>query len=168
MITAVSVPDGGPEREALKAQRRLARGRLAARWGEHMQDRALEWFSAGTMLWWSFALALPGSLLSQPNFAAFHEFGITEGMWCWIFGIVGGGRAAALYINGRWPKGPYVRMVGALFGAVTWAQISVMLTQGSVAAYHQLSTGTGVYTLLSLADLFAIYRATRDARYYAR
>ena len=76
-------------------------------------------------------LALPGDLLSQPGFVALHRFGMTESVWSFLFAFVGGARLVALYINGRRPRSPHIRMVGALFGAVSWIQVSVLLYEAA-------------------------------------
>lgn len=111
----------------------------------HCQDRALEWFSAMVMLGWSVVLALPGGPLNGPQFAAFARYGVSETWWAATFGAFGSGRMVALYINGRWPKGPYVRMAGSLFGAVSWAQVSWLLLEGSMINAGIVNPGTAVY-----------------------
>jgi hypothetical protein len=136
-------------------------------YNDRVGDRALEWFSALVMVAWSVLLAFPGDTLSMPSFAEFHHFGMTETLWASGFGSIGMARLAALYINGRWPKTPHVRMIGAMFGVVAWGQVAFMLTEGNLAAYGKVPTGAGTYGLLALADLFSIYRAAYDARYHA-
>ena len=131
-----------------------------------MRDRALEWFSALVMLSWSATLALPGDTLAGESFAAFRRLGMTEIAWAWAFGVAGSARVAALYINGRWPTTPLIRMAGALFGALSWAQIAWLIAAGALIKAGAASTGIGVYALLALADLFSIFRAAYDARYY--
>jgi hypothetical protein len=133
----------------------------------HMQDRALEWFSAFVMLSWGLVLALPGDSLAGQNFYAFRRYGMTEDLWAWIFGAVGSARIIALYINGRWPRTPHIRMLGALFGAVSWGQVAWLITESTLAT-GVASTGIPVYAMLALADLFSIFRSAFDARYYRR
>jgi hypothetical protein len=131
----------------------------------HCQDRALEWFSAIVMIAWGITLAWPGDTLDGDAFTAFRRHGMTEAWWAVIFGAAGAARIAALYINGRQPKTPYVRMAGSLFGAVSWAQIAYLLFEGS----HMTgipSTGVAIYTPLAVAELVSIFRAAFDARYY--
>jgi hypothetical protein len=132
---------------------------------QSLSDRTIEWFSALVMLSWAFTMALPGGLLDQPGFVAFHRFGLTEGFWTFAFGTVGAGRLIALYINGRWPRSPHIRMFGALFGAVSWGQVSVLLYQASIINNTPISTGCAVYALLAAFELFSINRAAFDARY---
>lgn len=131
-----------------------------------LNDRALEWFSALVMLGWGVTLILPGDTLAGPQYSAFSRFGFTEEFWAWAFSTVGIARLVALYINGKWPKSPHIRMMGSLFGAVSWAQVSYLLTQSSWMVTGVPTTGTVVYGLLALADLLGIARAAFDARYY--
>lgn len=132
-----------------------------------LQDRGLEWFSAAVMVAWGLTLAMPGNTLAGSNFQAFQRYPfMTETFWATIFGIVGGMRLVALYINGRNPRTPYARMGGALFGTISWGQVSLLITEGTYGATGIASTGTGVYALLALADLVSIYRAAHDVRYY--
>lgn len=132
-----------------------------------MQDRSPEWMSAVVMMWWGLALAMPGDTMDGSSFAAFARYGATEEFWAWAFGSIGAARVVALYINGRWPKTPWVRMAGALFGAVSWMQVAWLLFEGGFLTTGIYSTGPGTYLVFALADLFSIYRAAFDARYYA-
>ena len=132
----------------------------------HLNDRSLEWFSASVMLIWGITLLLPGETLSGPQYAAFNRFGLTEVFWSWAFGCIGMARLVALYINGRWPRSPLIRMAGAIFGAVSWMQVSYLLTASTYMVTGVPNTGMGVYAALAIADLIGVYRAAFDARYY--
>lgn len=132
-----------------------------------LQDRGLEWFSAAVMVAWGLTLAMPGNTLDGANFLAFHRSPwMTETFWATAFGLVGGGRFVALYINGRSPRTPHARIVGAVFGVLSWSQVSLLITEGTYHSTGVASTGTGVYALLALADLFSVFRAAHDARYH--
>ncbi|MDF2118180.1 hypothetical protein PY365_21630 [Roseiarcaceae bacterium H3SJ34-1] len=50
---------------------------LEHRFKLHMQDRALEWFSAMIMLSWGAVLAMPGDTLAGANFDAFRRYRMT-------------------------------------------------------------------------------------------
>jgi hypothetical protein len=145
---------------------RARKAGLANRFLLIFNDRGLEWFSALVMLAWGITLALPGDTLAGPQYAAFGRFGMTEESWAWVFGVVGSARIAALYINGAWPRSPHVRMIGSTFGAISWAQVAYLLTLSTYFATGIAATGTAVYSLLALADLFGIARAAFDARYH--
>lgn len=147
------------------ATRKEERAMLRKQLDSHMQDRALEWFSGAAMLLWGLILALPGETMAGPSYAAFHRFGTTEEFWAYAMGATGIARLVALFINGRWPRTPLIRMVGALFGLLCWSQITYLLLAGTYLATGVASTGPAVYGLLALADLFSIFRAAFDARY---
>jgi hypothetical protein len=152
--------------ETREAMERARRGGMFTRFLLFFHDRGLEWFSAVIMLGWGLTLVLPGDTLSGPQYAAFGRFGITEDMWALAFGAVGLARLVALYINGRWPRSPYVRMVGSLFGAVSWAQVAYLITESTYFATGIAATGTWIYSALAIADLLGIARAAFDARYH--
>ena len=67
---------------------------------------------------------------------------------------------------GRWPRTPYIHMVGSLFGTMSWAQVAWLLFAGGYFATGIPTTGVAVYGLLALADLLSIFRAAFDARYH--
>ncbi len=143
--------------------RTAARGRPRL---PEVNERAAEWLCAGIMMSWGVTLAVHGDTLSLPAFAAFHRFGATAAFWAWVFGGCGFARTAALYINGRWPKTPVIRMVCAGLGFVSWSQLSWLFFEGTYLASGIPTTGIGVYAVLALAELFSIYRAAHDARYH--
>lgn len=131
----------------------------------HLNDRAMEWFSAGVMLSWATTLAYPGDTLASPSFSAFHRFGLTETFWVWAFACCGAGRMVALAINGAMqPTTPIIRMIGAMVGAWSWAQVSMLITEGTFLQTGTPSTGSGVYALLALAEAISVYRAAVDVR----
>lgn len=131
-----------------------------------LADRTNEWFSSLVMIAWAATMGLPGDLLSQPGFVAFHRFGMTESAWSLLFAFVGTARLVALYINGRWPRSPHIRMVGALFGAVSWVQVSILFYEAAGINNTPVTTGCMVYALLAAFELFSINRAAFDARYH--
>lgn len=152
-----------PSRNAIERARQAG---VLTRFLLIFNDRGLEWFSAFVMLGWGVTLGLPGETLAGPSFAAFGRFGITEEVWAGVFSAVGLARVVALYINGQWPRSPHIRMVGSLFGAISWSQVAYLITVSTYGTTGTPATGTAVYTLLALADLIGIARAAFDARYY--
>ena len=133
---------------------------------QSLHDRTVEWLSSLLMGAWCITLALPGETLSQPVYTAFHRFGMTEAAWAIVFGVVCIARLVALYINGRWPRSPKIRIIGASFGALSWGQVSALLYQASAANGTPLSTGCLVYALLAVFEVYSAYRAAFDVRYH--
>ncbi len=128
-------------------------------------DRSGEWLCAGIMATWGAAQAIDGGTLCRPVPAALFGFGAAQELWAWMFGGVGLIRLAALYINGRWPRTPMIRMACAGLGFVSWCQLVWLFAQGGTPAQGVPATGAGIYAVLALAELHAIYAAAHDARY---
>lgn len=139
---------------------------MRVRFVRHMQDRSTEWFSSIVMLGWGIVLALPGQTLAAPQFSAFRRFGLTEASWAFIFCFAGITRMIALYINGRWPRTPAIRMFFATFGAISWVHVAALLLRASYDNGVPLSPGPVVYSVLALYELIAVLRASIDDRYY--
>ncbi|MGI3901387.1 MAG: hypothetical protein ACRYGP_22165 [Janthinobacterium lividum] len=117
---------------------------------------------------WALVLALPGDSLAGPSFQAFHRLGMAETFWACSFGVTGGLRLAALYINGRSPRTPYARMIGAFFGFLGWGQVGFLVYQSTMGTLGVVSPGAAVYGVLSAMELRSLYRASYDARYVRR
>lgn len=130
--------------------------------------RDTEWLSAILMCVWALVLAWPGDSLAGPSFSAFHRLGMTETLFACAFGATGGLRLAALYINGRSPRTPYARMVGAFLGFLGWGQVAFLIYEGTMQTLGVVSPGVAVYGVLSAMELRSLYRASYDARYVAR
>ena len=129
--------------------------------------RDTEWLSAFLMCAWALVLSLPGDSLAGPAFSAFHRLNLTEPVWALAFGATGGLRVAALYINGRSPRTPYARMLGAFLGFLGWGEVGLLVQQGTSAAHGVAAPDLAVYGLLAAMELRSLYRASYDARYVA-
>lgn len=81
-----------------------------------------------------------------------------------FFIVIGGFRIAALIANGSWRRGPIVRAVGALAGALVWGQMELALLLLIPIAGTPPSPGVPVYFGLVIGELISVYRAlaTRD------
>ena len=156
----MSLPSAA-EREAHARRRRIGRPTQAG-------CRDTEWLSSLIMCVWALVLAVPGDSLAGPSFSAFHRLGLTETVWACAFGVMGGLRLAALYINGRSPRTPYARMLGAFFGFISWGQVGFLVYEGTMATLGAISPGVAVYGVLSMVELRSLYRASYDARYVSR
>jgi hypothetical protein len=76
-------------------------------------DRLVEWLSSIVLIGWALVLMQPGDTLRGTSFAEFLRYGVSEEAIAGSFALVGGLRVAALFINGRWPRTPLIRMAGA-------------------------------------------------------
>jgi len=131
------------------------------------RDRALEWLSSIAMATWAMILALPGDTIATPNFQEFLAQGLSEDILAWLFGAVGSFRLTVLIINGKWPKTPFLRIMGAASGFVMWSQVAGLFGVG-FWFYGTAGTGFAIYSILALAEVFSIAWAAWDARYYQR
>jgi hypothetical protein len=133
---------------------------------ESLKDRTMEWFSASVMLAWGITFALPGDLLSKPDFVGFHRYTSSDAFLAGLFTFAGATGLAALYINGRWPKNSVIRVVRGLFGCVAWSGIAYAFYDAAIINKTPIGTGPLVYALLALYEFVSIYRAAHDVRYY--
>lgn len=148
--------------EAAAPPPRPAVGRTGAGGG-----RDTEWLSAFLMCAFALVLSLPGDSLAGPAFSFFHRLGLNETVWAFAFGATGSLRVAALYINGRSPRTPYARMLGAFLGFLGWGEVGVLVQQGTAAAFGVAAPDAAIYGLLAAMELRSLYRASYDARYIA-
>lgn len=80
-----------------------------------------------------------------------------------IYGLGGALRFAALVANGHWPRrGPKLRAIGAVAGAVVWAQMCVSTVRFQSASGNPPTLDMWVYFTLSAVELIAMCRALVD------
>lgn len=86
-----------------------------------------------------------------------------------LFLWLGGARIVALALNGHWmPYGGYVRAVGAVAGAVMWAQMGASLLTNNIAKDDALSPGIPIYVTLSLFEIVSMYFALVGTKAYGK
>ena len=137
------------------------------RQGPVLQDRSVEWLCAWLMLAWAVSLAFGGDVTSLPTFRGFRDHGLSASVWALAFGIVGGGRMAALAINGRWPRSATVRQLGAFAGVLVWSLIAVLI-HGAHTAGTPWGPALFICGVLTVFELLSLRRAAFDGRYYQR
>jgi hypothetical protein len=82
-----------------------------------------------------------------------------------LFFLVAIARGVALIINGRSDVyGPRVRAIGAMVGAVIWAQMLVALFGFLAETRSPPSPGIPIYFALTVCELISCYRAATDVR----
>lgn len=103
--------------------------------------------------------------------SSFHYLTGVVPLWLCItiFMGLGGARIVALVLNGHWmPHGAYVRAVGAVAGAVMWAQMCAALATWNVTYDVPLSPGVPIYSTLALFEIVSMYFALIGAKVYGR
>ena len=128
--------------------------------------RDAEWLAAFAMVGFALALALPGNSFANPVFAVFHRLGFTEALCGTVFGAIGTMRLVALHINGRSPRTPWFRVVGAFAGMLIWTQYGVAVLIGSEQAFGNVPPTVSFFAILAAFELRSIMRASFDVRYH--
>jgi hypothetical protein len=129
----------------------------------YLEGRLFEWVMATAMVF----LAVETFVWSQTIAAsAFHLLAeVMPGEFIGVFLLLfGTARFAALITNGRSRVyGPWVRALGALAGAVMWAQFELALV-GDMSSDKPPSPGIPFWFAFILAELYSAYRAASDIR----
>lgn len=129
-----------------------------------VEGRALEYYCASVMLCWAGVMALPGDTLAAGSLKPLLSMGISEAWVAGVYGAMGSARLVTLVVNGRWPKGPWLRVVGALFGFALWMQVFVVIAWTCLQTGIP-TTGLAVYFPMAMAEMYSVYRASSDGRY---
>ncbi len=129
------------------------------RWLNHFENRLFELATTMMMLGLAVHIAIWPQSIGSSAFRFILE--VLNPAWLGIgFFAAGTLRLAALIANGAWPfYGPILRAVGALSGAMIWAQMSVALVLLIPNVGLIPSPGIPVYLVLALFELFSMYRA---------
>jgi hypothetical protein len=129
----------------------------------HLEGRLFEWVMATAMILLSIETFVWRRTLDA---SAFHLLTVLMpssfiGMFLLVFGLL---RYGALIANGRsLVYGPRVRALGAIAGAVLWAQFELALLT-SFTVKGPPSPGIPFWFVFTLAELYSAYRAASDDR----
>jgi hypothetical protein len=136
---------------------------MTPRMRHHLEGRLFEWVMASAMV------LLAAQTFLWPETLIASSFQVLTGLmpisfigiFLLLFGIA---RAAALVANGRsLVYGPRVRALGALAGAVLWAQFDLALL-ADFTVKGVPSPGIPFWSAFTLAELYSAYRAASDVR----
>lgn len=125
----------------------------------HFEDRIFELATTLMMLGLALLIAIWPASIGASAFR-YMLLVMSPGSVAGVFLVLGVARIAALIANGHWPiYGPFVRAIGALFGAFMWLQMDLAL--------FNLITNDGapplpdiiVYFVLFAFELVSMYRA---------
>lgn len=130
----------------------------------HIEGRLFEWGMAFAMLCLALQIFIWPLTLGASAFRYLAFIVNTENVGL-LFLVVAIARGVALIINGRSSVyGPRVRAMGALAGAVIWAQMDVALFILMFETNNPPSPGIPVYFALTVCELISSYRAATDVR----
>ena len=127
--------------------------------------RDSEWISSLFMLGFAGILALPGNSFANPVFGPFRDHGFTEALCGTLLTAIGTMRLVALYVNGRSPRTPRFREIGAVAGLMVWMQLGVVVLLGSERSFGVVPPVFALYVGLTVVDLRSALRASFDVRY---
>jgi hypothetical protein len=129
----------------------------------YLENRLFEWGMAFAMLALALQIFVWPRTLAASAFR-YLSYAISEEHIGLFFLTVALARGAALVINGRSSVyGPRVRALGALAGAIIWAQMDLALfalLQEAVVP----SPGIPIYLSLTVCEMISCYRAATDVR----
>lgn len=118
--------------------------------GVHCFHRLFEWMATLMMLGVSACGLVQLSSHTPPQVALFI-----------LIGVLGTVRVSALYLNGAWPiAGPRARAICAVFGAVIWLQMMMVLQRHGGLLPIELP----IYLCLTLGEIITCYRSAADVR----
>jgi hypothetical protein len=130
----------------------------------NIDGRLFEWGMAFAMLCLSVEIFVWPLTLGASAFRYLAIVVNTENVGL-LFFAVSLSRGIALIVNGRSDVyGPRVRALGALAGAVIWAQMLVALFVLMEEMKSPPSPGIPVYFALTMCELISCYRAATDVR----
>lgn len=130
---------------------------VVARVWERMPLRAMEWLLSCMILTIGMVMLLDPILFYRANMDGFTRI-MPSYFWSMLAVTVGGGRVAALVVNGhrRMVTAP-ARAIGALLGTALFAGFASALSiSGAVL-------GTAVFCVLIVGDFYNTIRSGRDA-----
>lgn len=133
---------------------------MIVRFGTHFQIRLGEWLASIILCSVGVLLATAPTMFDR-NPIYFH--GMTnfalQPTWATLFLTCGIVRIVALYVNGRKPITPYIRMAFAFVSCFVWYQTCISLFASGVPGL-----GWAVFPWLTALDMYNVFRSSADAR----
>ena len=133
---------------------------MTVRFGQHFAIRLGEWLVSIILVSLAALLfcATQTFALNPAYFAAMIAMA-PQVVWASIFLLFGGVRIIALYINGRKPVTPYIRMGLAFLSCFVWFQVTLSLFASGVPGL-----GWAVFPWLLALEMYNVFRSSADAR----
>jgi hypothetical protein len=129
----------------------------------YVENRLFEWIMAAAMIWLGFQIIILPRTLEAPSFILLIQFlpKLSINFFLIFFGVL---RVAALIANGRSAiYGPYGRAVGAIAGAILWAQFDISIIY-SLGNHIPPPPAAAFWFSFIFGELYSAYRAAGDVR----
>ncbi len=130
---------------------------LVTRLQRKFKLRVAEWMTAIMLVSWGVALAARPVMLQEPFYVGFRWASQTD--WTVAAMLIGFGRLSALMINGSWRFSSHLRALLTVASVFIWFG----LIEG-VLKFGKPTLAIALCPWLALADLYAVWRASRDAQ----
>lgn len=126
----------------------------------HFNMRLGEWLSSLILVSLAILLLSAKTLFSNtPAYFAVMSQIFTQIEWGFTFGLIGWVRVVALYVNGRKPITPYIRMALSFFSCFVWFEVTLGLFASGVPGF-----GWAIFPWLLALDMYNVFRSSADAR----
>ncbi len=133
---------------------------MVLRLQDHFPQRITDWLISGILVTWGMAcLAAPAEVWDQPINGMLAKIATQGqiGSFAMVLGIV---RLGALFVNGAVQRTPHLRALGAFLSLFLWVQITLGMSYGGLPSISAI-----FYPWLLMADVYNVYRASRDAKF---
>jgi len=127
---------------------------------QHFNIRLGEWLASLILVSLATLLLCATKLfMVSPQYFAVMQQIASQPQWGFIFGLFGWVRIAALWINGRKPITPYIRMILAFLSCFVWFEVALSLFASGVPGF-----GWAIFPWLLALDMYNVFRSSADAR----
>lgn len=133
---------------------------IVLKYGTHFNIRLGEWLASFILVSLSILLFVATTMFarSPAYFAGLINVG-TQPSWGIALAIMGWARIIALWINGRKPITPYIRMILAFLSCFVWWQVTICLFLSGVPGF-----AWAIIPWLLALDMYNVFRSSADAR----
>lgn len=133
---------------------------VKVRFGAHFAVRLGEWFSGVILASMSVLMFCAVGMFDRSStyFSGLSAFG-SQPVWGSIFAVFGGVRLVALWINGRKPITPFIRMTLAFLSCFVWWQLAISLFASGIPGL-----GWALVPWLLALEMYNVFRSSADAR----
>jgi hypothetical protein len=137
-----------------------AKHMMIVSFARHFNIRLGEWLASLILVSMAILFFAETKLFAQsPMYFAVMGSVATQVQWGFLFGTFGWSRIAALWINGRKPITPYIRMGLSFLSCFVWFQVALSLFASGVPGL-----GWAIFPWLLALEMYNVFRSSADAR----